>query len=296
MMKTLVVGGTGFLGSRVCKELAAQGHQVSAIVRSGDDESKVGALRAAGVDLVEGDLKDAASLERACQGMDAVVSTASASISRQGGDSIETVDRDGQKHLVDAAKAAGVSRFVYMSFSSNMTTEAPLSAAKREVERYIMESGVGYTILRCGFLMEVMVHPIVGFDYANGKAVVYGSGEERLSLVSIDDVAKLIALCLESPEAENAVIEFGGAEAVSQHEIVAAFEEVSGRPFEVQHVPEEGLVAQWQGAEDPLGKSLAAVMVDYARGDVIDMEATGARFLVPSTSIRDYAAKVLAQP
>jgi NADH dehydrogenase len=294
MMKTLVVGGTGFLGSRVCKELAAQGKPVAAMVRGGDDPSKLDGLRAAGVDLVEGDLKDAASLERACKGMDAVVSTASASISRQGGDSIETVDRDGQKCLVDAARAAGISRLVYISFSSNMTTEAPLNAIKREVEQYIKDSGVGYTILRCGFLMEVMVHPVVGFDYANGKAVVYGSGETQLSLVSMDDVAKLVALCLESPDAENAVIDFGGPAAVTQHEVVAAFEDVSGRPFEVQHVPEEGLVAQWNAAEDPLGKSMSAIMLDYSRGDVIEMDDTLARFPIPLTSIREYAVKVLA--
>jgi uncharacterized protein YbjT (DUF2867 family) len=112
----------------------------------------------------------------------------------------------------------------------------------------------------------------------------------------MDDVAKLVAACIESPDAENAVIEFGGPEPVTQHQVVAVFEEVSGRPFEVQHVPEEGLVAQWEGAEDPLGRSMAAIMLDYARGDVIEMDGVRANFPAPVTSIRDYAAKVLAQP
>jgi NADH dehydrogenase len=295
-MTTLVVGATGLLGSRVCKELAAQGKPVTAMVRGGDDPAKVDALRAAGVDTVEGDLKDAASLERACQGMDAVVSTASASISRQSGDDIETVDRDGQKRLIDAAKGAGVSRFVYISFSSNLTTEGQLTAIKREVERYIIDSGVGYTILRCAFLMEVMVHPIMGFDFANGKAVVYGTGETGLSLVSMDDVAKMVALCLDSAAAANAVIEFGGAEAITQHQIVAVFEEVAGRPFETQHVPEEAVVAQWQGTEDPLWRSLNALTVDYAHGDVIDMAATLQQFPLQLSTVRDYASKVLASP
>ncbi|HJV09277.1 MAG TPA: NmrA family NAD(P)-binding protein, partial [Acidimicrobiales bacterium] len=84
-MSTLVVGSTGLLGSRVCKELAAQGKPVAALVRNAGDDAKVGALRAAGVELVEGDLKDPASLERACQGRTAVISTASASLSRQAG-------------------------------------------------------------------------------------------------------------------------------------------------------------------------------------------------------------------
>ena len=52
----------------------------------------------------------------------------------------------------------------------------------------LIASGLDYTVLRCGFLMEVMVAPLVGFDYANAKAVVYGSGDNPLSLLSMDDV------------------------------------------------------------------------------------------------------------
>jgi uncharacterized protein YbjT (DUF2867 family) len=292
-MTTLVVGATGFLGSRVCRELAAAGKPVAAIVRSGDD-AKLEPLRAAGVELVEGDLKDADSLARACAGKEAVISTASASISARSGDSIQTVDLDGQRSLIDAAAGAGVSRFVYISFSSNMTTEAPLTSAKREVERHLEGSGLEYTILRCGFLMEVMIGPAVGFDYANAKAVVYGSGENELSLVSMDDVARMAVISLDRPEAANATIEFGGAEAVTAHEVVRVFEEVGGRPFEVQHVPEEGLVAQWEQAPDPLSKSLGAIMVDFARGDVIDMAPTLERYPITLTTVREYAAAVLA--
>jgi uncharacterized protein YbjT (DUF2867 family) len=233
---------------------------------------------------------------RAGQGRTAVVSTASASLSRQAGDSVQSVDLDGQRSLIDAAKTAGVGKFVYISFSSNMTTDGPVTAAKRAVEQYLMDSGLDYTILRCGFLMEIMVAPIVGFDYANAKAVVYGSGENPLSLVSMEDVARMVALCLDSPEASNAVIEFGGPAPVTLHELVAAFEEVSGRPFEMQHVPEDALVAAWEGSADPVSKSINALMVDFARGDAIEMDATLATFPVAMTSVRDYATKVLATP
>lgn len=292
-MTALVVGATGLLGGRVCKELAAQGKPVAGMVRSAGDE-KVAALKEAGVELIEGDLKDPTSLQRACAGRTAVISTASASLSRQAGDTIQSVDLDGQKRLIDAAKAAGVGKFIYISFSSNMTTDGPVTAAKREVEQYLQGSGIDYTILRCGFLMEVMVAPLVGFDYANGKAVVYGSGENALSLLSMDDVARMVALCLDSPEASNASIEFGGAQAVTLHDVVRAFEEVRGQPFEMQHVPEEALVGAWQSADDPVSKSINALMVDFARGDVIDMDATLSTFPVETTSVRDYATKVLA--
>ena len=292
----LVVGATGFLGGIVCRELAAQGKPAAGMVRPGDDEARLAALRDAGVELVEGDLKDPASLARACAGRTAVISTASASLSRQAGDSVQSVDLDGQKSLIDAAAAAGVGRFVYISFSSNMTTDGPVTAAKRVVEQHLMASGLDYTILRCGFLMEIMVAPIVGFDYANAKAVVYGSGENPLSLVSMDDVGRMVALCLDHPAASNAAIEFGGPAAVTLHEAVAAFEAVSGRPFEMQHVPLEALVAAWEGSEDPVSRSINALMVDFARGDVIEMADTLTTFPVEMTSVRDYASKVLANP
>jgi uncharacterized protein YbjT (DUF2867 family) len=295
-MTVLVVGATGLLGSRVCKELAAQGKPVAGMVRSAGDDAKVAGLKAAGVELIEGDLKDPTTLQRACQGRTAVISTASASLSRQAGDNIQSVDLDGQKSLIDAAKAAGVGKFIYISFSGNMTTDGPVTAAKREVEQYLQSSGIDYTILRCGFLMEVMVAPIVGFDYANAKAVVYGSGENPLSLLSMEDVARMCALCLDSPQASNAVIEFGGPEPVTLHELVRTFEEVAGQPFEVQHVPEEALVGGWESADEPVSKSINALMVDFARGDVIPMDDTLATFPVNMTTVRQYATNVLSTP
>ena len=294
-MSALVVGATGLLGSRVCKELAAQGKAVAGMVRNAGD-AKVAALKEAGVELIEGDLKDPTTLQRACQGRTAIISTASASLSRQAGDNIQSVDLDGQKSLIDAAKAAGVGKFVYISFSANMTTDGPVTAAKREVEQYLQGSGLDYTILRCGFLMEVMVAPIVGFDYANAKAVVYGSGENPLSLLSMDDVARMCALCLDTPAASNAVIEFGGPQPVTLHELVHTFEEVKGQPFETQHVPEEALVGAWESADEPVSKSINALMVDFARGDVIPMEETLATFPVNMTTVRQYAANVLSTP
>ena len=77
-MSALVVGATGFLGSRVCRELAAQGRAVTAMVRGADDDAKTAPLRDAGLEFVEGDLKDPASLAKACQGKAAVISPPSA--------------------------------------------------------------------------------------------------------------------------------------------------------------------------------------------------------------------------
>ena len=77
-------------------------------------------------------------------------------------------------------------------------------------------------------------------------------------------------------------------------EAVHVFEEISGRPFELQHVPENALVAQRDAATDSLQQAFAALMLALAKGDAIPMSETLARFPVRLTSVRDYAQRVLA--
>jgi uncharacterized protein YbjT (DUF2867 family) len=275
--------------------LVDSGREVTALVRPGGGEGdKLAALRALGVELVEGDLKDPASLVAACADKTTVVSTASASLSVQAGNSIQAVDLDGQRNLVDAARANEVSQFVYISFSKNMDTDSPLTAAKRTVEQHLQASGMGYTILRCSFFMEIMLSLPCGFDVGAGRAVVYGTGDKPISWLSIDDVAAMVALSLAEPAARNAVIEFGGPEQLTMFDVVRVFEEASGRSFTTSVVPEEALQADMDAAADDFHRARAAVMVNYAHGDPIEMAATSARFPLPLTSVRSYADRVLS--
>jgi len=290
----LVVGATGMVGSEVCRRLAAAGRPVRALVRATSDPAKVEALQEYGAQIVEGDLCDRGSLDAACQGVDAVIATASAMpfCYEAGVNDIQTVDTDGLTHLIDAAKSAGVSHFVYTSFT--MDNEFPLRNAKRAVEQRLMDSGLTYTILRPSYFMEVWLSPAVGFDYPNAKAQVYGTGENPLSLISFQDVAGFAVASLDNPAARNTILEIGGPEALSQLQVVKLFEELSGRPFEVQHVPEAALAEQQKTATDHMQQSFAGLMRNYARGDTVDMVATLKAFPVELTSVRDYAQGALA--
>src|SRR5262245_54581403 len=112
----LVVGATGMLGGAIFRLLTAGGRRVRAMTRAGSDPVKVEALERLGAEIVHGDLKDRASLAAACRDATLVVSTASSTIARQQGDSIESVDHQGQLDLVEAAERAGVERFILISF------------------------------------------------------------------------------------------------------------------------------------------------------------------------------------
>lgn len=288
----LVVGATGLLGNQICRLLAAAHKPVRALVRPTSDQNKVAQLESLNVEIARGDLKDRSSLDAACQGVTAVISTASSTLSRQEGDSIQTVDLEGQLNLIDAAKAANVSRLVLISFPP-VDVEFPLQSAKRSVEDHLKTSGLTYSILQPTFFMEVWLSPALGFDAVNGKAQVYGSGENKISWISYKDVAKFAVASLDKPEARNAVIKLGGLEALSPLEVVRTFEELQGRKFDVQHVPEEALREQRESASDPLQQSFAGLMLYYSQGDIIDMRETLQKFPVQLTSVRDFAKATL---
>jgi NADH dehydrogenase len=289
----LIVGATGMVGGAICQNLAGEGRPVRALVRATSDAAKVGALKECGAELVQGDLRDRASLDAACQGVTAVVSTASSMPFSYlpGENDIQTVDLEGMTNLIAAAQSAGVGQFVYLSFT--MENDFPLRNAKRAVEQRLRDSGLTYTILRPSYFMEVWLSPAVGFDSSNAKAQIYGTGKNPLSLISFPDVARFAVACLDNPAARNATLKIGGPEALSQLQVVQIFEEAGGRPFEVAHVPVEALAEQQGTATDPMQQSFAGLMQWYARGDAVDMEETLQTFPVALTSVQEYAQGVL---
>ncbi|MFQ5945717.1 MAG: NAD(P)H-binding protein [Anaerolineae bacterium] len=110
-MRVLLAGATGMLGGMIARRLLEQGEGLRILVRPGSDHR---VLVDAGAEPVLGDLRDRRSLEVACTGVEAVITTANAG-PRSGEEMIEAVDRQGNRNLMNAAKAAGVGRFIYVS-------------------------------------------------------------------------------------------------------------------------------------------------------------------------------------
>jgi uncharacterized protein YbjT (DUF2867 family) len=288
----LVVGATGLGGSELCKRLMARGERVKALVRATSSHEKVAALRSLGVELCLGDLKDPQSINAGCRDVDAVISTASSTLSRQPADSIETVDADGQLALVETAKDAGVARFVFVSFPRMAGISFPLGEAKERVETAIKP--LNFTVVQASYFMEVWLSPALGFDYENATARIYGSGTEPISWVSFRDVAEFCAIALRHPSAERRVIEFGGPEPLSPHQVADRFERIGGKPFRLEHVSEQAILAQFESAADSLSKSFAALL-GYLRGNSVDMSAVVDTFGIQLTSVDEYARSVLTR-
>ena len=292
----LVVGSTGFLGEEICHRLVMQGKSVRALVRKSSNPETTKRLLEMGVETIVGDLRHPESLKSACQGIQTVISTATTTARQDEGNSIPATDQQGQLNLVAAARDAGVIQFIYISYSKNIDPGpqlCPLTVAKRNLEEAIKQSGMTYTILRPSYFMEGWLSPEIGFDYPNAKATIYGQGHNKISWISIHDVAQMAVLAVDHPQAQNQIIELGGPTAFSPLEVVGIFEHVTGRKFDTQFVPEEALETQQATATDPLMKSFSALMLSYAHGDVVDMQVTAQTYQLQLTTLEDYARSTM---
>lgn len=222
-----VVGATGELGSRIVRQLAEGGEQLGALVRPTTDST---ALVEQGVEVVRGDLCDAASLPPALDGVDTVVTTANANTA--------AVDVTGNRNLIEAAQRAGVRRFVYVSaagMGEQMARTGPLMAGKWQTEKTLRSSSMRYVLVRPDMFQEAWLGPPL-FDARAGTALIGGRGQTPQRYVATDDVAALcahLAVVADPPE----VVEFGGPEELTKLQVVAAFEEATGKTFKVRHVP-----------------------------------------------------------
>lgn len=288
----LVVGATGLVGGAATRKLRGLGADVRALVRGDLNRPAVQALTQTGVEVLAGDLGDSTALRRACADVDTVICTATA-MPNASGDALQRVDHDGVLALIEAAEHAGVRRVVYISYSGNIRTDSPLGRAKRACEARLARSTVQGIVLRPSFFMQVWLGPHLGIDVQGGRARIFGDGSALVSYVSTDDVAAFIVAAATRPAEAGEVIDIGGPRPLSQLDAVAAFERLSGRRLDREHVPMTALEARHR-SPDPQQQTFAALMIACALGDQVpDAAGTAARHGVTLTSLEEFAEATL---
>jgi uncharacterized protein YbjT (DUF2867 family) len=284
----LVVGATGALGGAVTRDLLQRGEAVRVLVRPG---SGYGELVEAGAQPVMGDVRDAESLRRACMNVTTVITTAN-SASRGGADTVDAVDRLGNRQLIDEAKRADVEQFIFVS-ALGASTDSPVDfmRAKAETENYLRASGLTWTIVQPNVFMDVWVGMLVGLPVSEARPVVLvGRGDHRHALVAIHDVAQFVVASVGAPAARNRVLIVAGPQAVTWTQVVEKTGAVLGRPLEVQYI-EPGQPLPKLPA---VASGLAAAMETYET--VIDMTETASRFGVSLTSVDEWLTQQFSAP
>lgn len=278
----LVVGATGQLGGSIARALLDSGKAVRVLVRDGSSFDDVRA------EPVGGDLKDPDSLQRACAGVDVVVTTANAIAPRKPEDTIETVDGLGNRNLIAAAMSQGVRHFVFVSVLGADTDHvAPFVRAKGETEQALRESGLSWTILQPDLFMDVWFPFILGPALEGGAVTLVGEGKQRHSMVAMKDVVSYAVAAVERNEAANRVLAIGG-EPVTWRDVVNALSEVLGREIPVRTVPPGEPVP---GLPDFVADLLTSLEFYESPLDMSELART---FAVETTTLHDFVQGFVA--
>lgn len=281
----LVVGATGNLGGVVTRMLLARGTPVRVLVRAESDRQTI---EGAGAQAFLGDLKQPESLVAACQEADIVITTAN-SVARGGEDTIQTVDLEGNRHLIDAARAAGVRQFIFVSMlTADPNSPVPFNQAKGKTEEYLRDSGMPYTILAPNGYMELILGGVVGMPAMMGRPVtIVGGGNRKHSYISAADVAAFILAVVDNPAAVNQRLILGGPQPLSFRDAVAIYERVLGHQIQVNSV------APGEAVPDlpPMFAAVLAALDSY--DSPIDMTETAATFGIQLTPLEEVARRAV---
>ncbi|MDJ0717929.1 MAG: SDR family oxidoreductase [Prochloraceae cyanobacterium] len=231
-MDLLLVGATGTLGRQVARRALDRGHRVRCLVRN---EKKATFLKEWGAELVKGNLCKPETLAPALEGIEAVIDAATARASDSL--SIKQVDWEGKVNLIQAAKAAGIDRYIFFSIlNAKEHRDVPLMEIKYCTELFLAESGLNYTILQLAGFMQGLIsqYAIPILD----SQVVWVSGENTpIAYANTQDIAKFAIRALEVKETENKTFPLVGDRAWGAYEIINVCERLSGKNAKISTVP-----------------------------------------------------------
>jgi uncharacterized protein YbjT (DUF2867 family) len=270
----LVTGATGKQGGATLRHLAGRGLRLRAMTRKpGGDAAK--AVAALGAELVQADLDDAGSLERAlagCWGVFAVQNTREAGVARE---------EEQGKRIAEIARRQGVQHFVYTSVgSAHLATGIPHFDNKARVEQKVRELGFpSHVILRPVFFMENLVTP---WFLQGDRLVTALRPTTKLQMIAADDIGRFAAQAFVEAEKWKGTETDLAGDAATMPEAAEAVSEILGRKITFEPVPIE---AVRQNSDD-----FARMLEWFERvGYSADIPALTARWGIRPKTLREWA-------
>ena len=219
-----VFGGSGFIGSQVVRALAKRGYRVRIAVRQPNVSYRMRVLGEVGqIELVQANLKNAASIGRALDGAEACVNLVGV-LYEQGRQRFHTLHAKGAEDVAAAAKARGISRFVQIS---------ALGADADSASKYARTKGLGEAAVRQLIPTATVIRPSVVFGpddslfnrFASLATLLPviplpGGGETKFAPVYVADLANAIAAAVADPATAGKTYEIGGPKTYSYRQMM----------------------------------------------------------------------------
>ena len=236
-----VFGGSGFVGRHVVKALAEHGWRVRVAARRPDlafhlqPSGVVGQIHA-----VQANLRFPDSVARAVRGADAVVNLVGL-LAQGGKQTFDSLHVEGVKTVVEAARAAGITRFVQMSaIGADVGSSAVYGRTKAEGEAAVLTAIPGAVIMRPSVVFgpeDKFFNRFAGMARLMPALPLIGGGTGKLQPVYVGDVAEAVALALDGKAKGGTVYELGGPEVRSFKEILAFILKATGRKRALVSLP-----------------------------------------------------------
>jgi uncharacterized protein YbjT (DUF2867 family) len=280
----LVTAAFGNQGQLLIPKLVAAGQQVRACVQS---DGSATALRALGVeDVVVGDISEPATMTRAVRGVDKIYHV---------GPTVHPRERDMGFNIIDAARADGVGHFVLSSVLHAITTDLVQHEIKRDIEEYLLSSGLEFTILQpSNYMLPLRIRPA----FERGVFELPWSLDRRQSLVDLGDVTDVAAMALtDSIYHAGATYELVAPGRYTAHELGELISGILGRPIEVRQIDADTYLKAWFGEAGPAqfphqATVLRAILTRYSSHDFIGNPNVLTWLLGrPPTTFADFARK-----
>jgi uncharacterized protein YbjT (DUF2867 family) len=252
--RILLAGGTGFVGTNIRRALS--GHPLRLLVR---ERAKYQSLASDTVELVEGDITDAASLRDASDGCSTVINLV-AIIEESGGRTFDGVIRQGTENLVaEAKRAGGVDHFIQMSALGAVDDPRyGYMSAKWRSEQAVKGSGIPWTIFRPSIIFgpgDGFINVLAGVVRTFPIIPVVGSGESKFQPVAVEEVAEAFARAIGDPASLGQTYELGGGKVYTYEQLLDVIAAKLGKRKPKAHVP-VGLMMPVVILSKPLPKAL----------------------------------------